>query len=97
MFKVNKTATFDKVFSDLENSVSEQYKDLPEATISQKIYKLRMLNGLNKYKFSKFVGIGYSSIMKYEKYMLPISEVNKHKICKAFNLPCNYFDIKNNE
>ncbi len=97
MFKVYKTATFNKVFSDLENSVSDQYLNLTEDTVPQKLYKLRMLNGLNKYKFSQFVGIGYTSIMRYEKYMLPISEVNKTKICNAFNLPSNYFDIKNNE
>lgn len=97
MFKVNKSTTFKEVFNELKNSLSEQYFSLPENTIPEKLYKLRMLSGLNKYKFSQFVGIGYSSINKYENYNKPISKVNQKKICEAFNLPSDYFNIKNNE
>ncbi len=97
MFKVNKTATFKEVFSDYKNSLSEQYKDLPENSIQEKLYKLRMMHGLNKYKFSKFVGIGYTSVMRYENYKHPISKVNQKKICEAFDLPINFFENNNNE
>lgn len=97
MFKVNKSATFSEVFNDFEKSLTDQYLNLPENTIPEKLYKLRMLNGLNKYQFSKFVGIGYVSVMRYENYKQPISKVNQRKICDAFNLPYNFFDTKNNE
>ena len=97
MFKVNRNATFNQVFNELKNSLSEQYLSLPENTIPEKIYKLRMISGLNKFRFSQFVGIGYTSINRYENYNKPISKVNQKKICKAFNLPSDYFNIKNNE
>lgn len=85
MTYINKTATFKSVFKDTENQASTLYTTLPETNNAQKIYKLRMMNGLTQKQFARKVGIGYSSLCKYE-IGYKISESNKKKICDYFDL-----------
>lgn len=89
MFYENKSATYKKVFEPIENTQSNIYHTLPEDTIKDKIYKLRMINGLTQKEFAEITDIGYSSICKYE-IGYPISYKNKLKISNYFNLPQNY-------
>jgi len=90
MCKVNKTATFKKVFKLLESDHSIAYSTLPEKSISEKIYKLRMVNGYTQRSFAKECNIGYSSLCKYESGSKPNDE-NLKKICKRFNKDITYF------
>lgn len=85
----NKTATFKKVFETIENSQSNIYYSLPENSIKDKIYKLRMINGLTQKQFALKTGIGYSSLCKYEAGYT-ISSTNILKICNTFNLSIDY-------
>jgi DNA-binding XRE family transcriptional regulator len=90
MCNVNKTATFKKVFETTEESVSTLYKELPEYTTAQKVYKVRMLNNLTQKEFANKSGVGYSTICKYETGY-NTSKNNIKKICNTFNLPYDYF------
>lgn len=92
MFYENENATYNKIFKTLENSQSNIYYDLPEDSLKDKIYKLRVSNGLTQREFSIKTGVGYSSICKYESGQ-NISAHNKEKICKTFNIPLDYFDL----
>ena len=85
MCKVNKTATFKKVFVPLENTYSTLYDTLPEITFTQKIFKLRKNLGMSQKEFAKFIDIGYSSICKYETGGRP-SEQNLKKISNKLNI-----------
>ncbi|NMF04599.1 helix-turn-helix transcriptional regulator [Clostridium beijerinckii] len=82
---MNKTATFKSVFKDTENQASTLYTTLPETNNAQKIYKLRKMSGLSQKQFAQKIGIGYSSLCKYE-IGYKISESNKKKICDYFDL-----------
>ena len=88
----NKTATYRKVFEPIENTQSNIYYMLPENSVKDKIYKLRMLHGLTQKQFALKTGIGYSSVCKYETgYKIDVK--NKIKICAAFDIPLTYFDV----
>lgn len=89
MFNENKTATFKQVFEPIESSQSNIYYSLPEGSIKDKIYKLRMICGLTQKQFALKTGIGYSSLCKYESGY-PISYKNKLKICDTFQLSIDY-------
>ena len=89
MFNENKNTTFQKVFEPIENSQSNIYYSLPENSLKDKIYKLRMINGLTQKQFAEITNIGYSSLCKYE-IGYPVSNKNKIKISNYFNLPKNY-------
>lgn len=91
MCKVFKTATFKKVFTPIISNGSLLYSDLPEKTVTQKIYKLRKLSGLTQREFAAVCCIGYSSVCKYELGSKPSSK-NLKKICIAFNLKSKYFN-----
>lgn len=88
--KVNKTTTFNEVFSDVENNNCDLYKDLPESTFAEKIYKLRVTNGLTQREFAMKVGVGYSCIPKYESGF-NASKFNIIKICNSFYLDSDFF------
>ena len=79
----NKKATFSEVFKPIENSQSNIYIMLPESNNKEKIYKLRMINGLTQKQFALRTGIGYSSLCKYE-IGYAISKKNISKICSYF-------------
>ena len=64
---------------------------LPEITIAQKIYKLRVNGNYTRRKFAAICDIGYSSICKYEIGLSTPNEKNIHKISKALNIDLNYF------
>ncbi|MFR1708178.1 MAG: helix-turn-helix domain-containing protein [Clostridium sp.] len=66
MYKVNKTATFKKVFIPVENTYSSLYDMLSETIFAQKIFKLRKKLGMSQREFANFTSVGYSSIYKYE-------------------------------
>lgn len=88
---MNKTATYRNVFKDIENSTSTIYYTLPERTIAQKIYKLRMIKGYTQREFAKVCSIGYSSLCKYEIGLSKPNRVNLEKICQTFNMSIDYF------
>ena len=88
----NKTATYRKVFETIENTQSNIYYMLPENSVKDKIYKLRMLHGLTQKQFALKTGIGYSSVCKYETGH-KIDKKNKIKICAAFDIPLSYFEV----
>lgn len=92
MFYENKNTIYKDVFNILENTQSNIYYYLPEDNLKDKIYKLRVSNGLTQREFSIKTGVGYSSICKYESGQ-NISIQNKEKICKALNLPLDYFNL----
>lgn len=93
MCKVNKTATFKEVFSDVELTDSILCSSLSESTLAEKIYKLRKKLNLTQREFSKLTGVGYSTICKYESG-LNASKNNLKKICNALDLPYTYFIFK---
>lgn len=86
----NKNATYKKVFETIETSQSNIYYSLPEDSVKDKIYKLRMINGLTQKQFALKTGIGYSSLCKYE-VGYKVSKKNLKKICNYFALSENYF------
>ncbi|EDK33932.1 helix-turn-helix domain-containing protein [Clostridium kluyveri] len=88
---MNKTATYRNVFKDIENSTSTIYYTLPERTIAQKIYKLRMIKGYTQREFAEVCSIGYSSLCKYEIGLSKPKHVNLEKICQTFNMSIDYF------
>ncbi|EKS4344877.1 helix-turn-helix transcriptional regulator [Clostridium botulinum] len=88
--KVNKTATFKKIFKTIETNESVAYSNLPEDTIAEKIYKLRMIKGCTQREFAKMCSIGYSSLCKYELGFNP-SIKNLNKISNTFNIDIGYF------
>jgi len=88
---MNKTATYRNVFKDIENSTSTIYYTLPERTIAQKIYKLRMIKGYTQREFAKVCSIGYSSLCKYEIGLSKPNSINLEKICQTFNMSIDYF------
>ncbi|MGH4122276.1 MAG: helix-turn-helix domain-containing protein [Clostridium sp.] len=90
MCKVNKNATFKKIFEPLKSDSSLAYSSLPEKTTAQKIYKLRMLNGYTQREFANVCSIGYSSLCKYEIGFKPNNE-NFKKICESFNIDAEHF------
>ena len=92
MFYENKNTTYKEIFKILENTQSNIYYNLPEDSLKDKIYKLRVSNGLTQREFSIKTGVGYSSICKYESGQ-NISTQNKEKICKSLNLPLDYFNL----
>ncbi|WP_162483117.1 helix-turn-helix domain-containing protein [Clostridium botulinum] len=89
-FKVNINATFKKIFKTIETNESVAYSRLPEDTIAEKIYKLRMIKGCTQREFAKMCSIGYSSLCKYELGFNP-SIKNLNKISNAFNIDIGYF------
>lgn len=88
---MNKTATYRNVFKDIENSTSTIYHTLPERTIAQRIYKLRMIKGYTQHEFAKVCSIGYSSLCKYETGLSKPNHINLEKICQTFNMSTDYF------
>lgn len=64
---------------------------LPETTIAQKIYKLRINGNYTRRNFAAKCNVGYSSICKYEIGLSTPSEKNIYKISKALNIDINYF------
>lgn len=96
MFYENKNTTYREIFQTIENTQSNIYYNLPENTLKDKIYKLRVINGLTRKELSDKTGISYSSLCKYETGH-NISNKNKEKICKTFNISIKFFNIKNNE
>ncbi|MBZ9624377.1 helix-turn-helix domain-containing protein [Clostridium sp. FP2] len=64
---------------------------LPENTIAEKIYKLRISGGYTRRNFAEICNIGYSSICKYEIGLSTPNEKNIYKISKALNIDLNYF------
>lgn len=90
MCYVHKTATYKEVFEPLETNSSIIHSILPEDTISQKIYKLRISGGYTRRKFAKICNIGYSSICKYEIGLSTPNEKNIYKISNALNIDLNY-------
>lgn len=92
MFYENKNTTYKEIFKIFENTQSNIYDTLPEDSLKDKIYKLRVNNGLTQREFAIKTGVGYSSICKYESGQ-NISTQNKEKICKALNLPLDYFNL----
>lgn len=94
MCKVNKNATlFKKIFTPIDTDEIIAFSDLPQDTIAQKIYKLRMINNCTQREFSKKCNIGYSSLCKYELGSNPSNE-NLGKICEALNIDFKYFRSK---
>lgn len=86
--KVIKTATFKKVFETIENT--KDYSTLPETTLQEKVYKLRVMHNLTQKEFAMITGVAYSCICKYE-IGYNANKINLKKICNAFNLPYDYF------
>lgn len=90
MCYVNRTATYKEIFQPIESNGAIVYSHLPEHTIAEKIYKIRMIKGSTQYEFAKMCGIGYSSLCKYEIGFKP-SLKNLKKICEALDINMNYF------
>lgn len=91
---MNKTATYKEVFKTLETNECLAYSKLPENTLAQKIYKLRMVKGYTQREFAKACNIGYSSLCKYELGSPP-SGKNLSKIFKTFNIDIDIIKKQN--
>ncbi|MBB6697142.1 helix-turn-helix transcriptional regulator [Clostridium algidicarnis] len=89
---MHKTTTYKEVFEPLDANSSIIYSLLPEETIAQKIYKLRISGGYTRRNFAKICNIGYSSICKYEIGLSIPNEKNICKISKALNIDLNYLN-----
>jgi transcriptional regulator with XRE-family HTH domain len=79
------------VFETVKNNSSLIYSKLPERTISEKIYKLRKMNGYSRRKFAEICNIGYTSVCKYESDYSEPNDINLQKICESFNVSYEYF------
>lgn len=90
MFYENKNTTYKEIFKTIENTQSNIYYNLPETTLKDKIYKLRVINGLTQKEFAIKTGVSYSAICRYEAGY-NISSKNKEKICKSLNISLDYF------
>ena len=90
MFYENKNTTYKEIFKTIENTQSNIYYNLPENTLKDKIYKLRVINGLTQKEFANKTGVSYSAICRYETGY-NISSINKEKICKSLNISLDYF------
>jgi DNA-binding XRE family transcriptional regulator len=90
---MNSSATFKKVFTNIDEKISTLYTMLPEDTFAQKVYKLRKLHNLSQKEFSLKIGIGYTTLCRYElDSHANASKENLLKICKYFDLDLKYFD-----
>ena len=69
------------------------YGNLPDDSITAKIYKLRKTNGLSLSDFAAKVGISVSAVQDWEAMGTP-SQASIEKICSAFGLDVSEF-IKN--
>ncbi|MGG7143185.1 helix-turn-helix domain-containing protein [Clostridium nigeriense] len=92
MFYENKNTIYKEIFKTIENTQSNIYYNLPERTLKDKIYKLRVSNGLTQKEFATKTGVSYSSICKYETGY-NISSRNKEKICTTFNISLDYLNL----
>ena len=89
---ININATLSRVLENKEIPLFESaYGNLPEGTFSDKIYKLRMVNGFSRDKFAKKLSVHVSTIQGWEKGTKIPTETSLHKICSAFELPISYF------
>ena len=88
--KVVETATFKKVFETIEKT--KDYSTLPETTLQEKVYKLRVMHNLTQKEFAMITSVSYSCICKYE-IGYNANKTNLKKICDAFNIAYDYFDI----
>ena len=60
---ININATLSKVLGNREIPLFESiYRNLPESTFPERIYKLRMVNGLSRSKFAKMVDVHVSTV-----------------------------------
>lgn len=91
MFYENKKTTYKEIFKIFENTQSSIYYNLPEDSLKDKIYKVRMIHGLTQRQLAVKTGVSYSCICKYESGR-NMSKENKEKICNAFNIPLEYFN-----
>lgn len=91
MFYENKKTTYKEIFKIFENTQSSIYYNLPEDSLKDKIYKVRMIHGLTQSQLAVKTGVSYSCICKYESGR-NMSKENKEKICNAFNIPLEYFN-----
>lgn len=90
---VNKKTTLNSLLGIDKNSSTIIYNELPEDTLSNKIYKQRMILGMTQREFALRVGVGYSTITGYEGgFKTKISLSNAIKICTSLELPIDYFD-----
>lgn len=75
---------FREIFNIVDSGGSLVYGSLPDNTLSEKIYKYRMVHGYTQKEFAKLCSIGYSSLCKYELGARPSAE-NLKKIYDIFN------------
>jgi len=91
---INRNATLRNILkSEVIGIYDSCYSDLPDNTIAEKIYKLRKSKGLGLASFSEITGINISSIQKWEKGVLPPSTRSINKLCIAFDLEADYFNV----
>lgn len=60
--------TFNKVFQDFDFNINYTlFSELNEDTPREKLIKYRLMNGLTQRKMAKLLGIGFSTLCRYEK------------------------------
>lgn len=81
-----KNTTFKNPFTEIEQSTYSLYNNMSEGCLGFKIKKIRHQLGMSQKEFSKFCGIGYSSLCKYESGKYNISKENQEKIYNKLDI-----------
>ena len=60
--------TFNKVFQDFDFNINcVLYSELRDDTPREKLIKYRLIHGLTQREMAKLLGIGFSTLCRYEK------------------------------
>ena len=90
---MNKNATLKSILKNKEISlINNLYCNLPNDTISEKIYKLRKRNGLSREELAHKAKFGKSSIRSWERGVKTPNKISIQKICTVFDLDIAYFE-----
>lgn len=74
MCSVFKKTTFNKVFQNYDFNINRTlYANLKEDTPRDKLIKYRLMNGLTQREMAKMLGVGFSTLCKYEEGLVVIS------------------------
>lgn len=85
------SATFKKIFNKYSIEYDE-YSELPETTISEKIKKLRAINKLSQKELANIIGRSEATITQWEIGRCRPNTAAQNNMIKLFNLNNNYFN-----
>lgn len=89
---MNSVATFKEIFTPINiNLYNEQYKNLPENTIAEKLIKLRKINNLTRKDFAKLTNFHITTVQQWEVLNIIPKPSSIKVICDFYNISLKYF------